>query len=555
MATNQQSKRKQLEADFEALKELADKQTHYYQSSRKLLYEGLAKVYIWWQTASKETGLLESIYEAREIQYKKEINSTVNFSPLLRYLWGMDGTVNSNIIDRWNRALNATHLAVINDKEYYKVNTLDKLISYISSSGVEALAGYDLTAQQADADEKKEKKPKLDIATETRLHHAHLQQGKTYFGNTAKSVAKFQPKQSLATADSAIGLALIRKTSSGYEVLSTIEDKELIERAIVLSYKRNTDGVPYTIRLMAEVIKTQSLPPTLQNLRDTLLEKSSHKTLEGKPIYRYTRLLYVANQKVFVLSLSRGSCSVVTIAVPNKPIMTVKEDVYLGVSDSKYIQENLIYSGNINFFDTDTKEKLVEIKDEEEKAVFKIQFENTITKKYRFVRFYPITNYGLEASKEQPIIKRDLKFKPTFSTKVDLAWLNELNANFLSRWINGYGKNIKRPQHTQFKLSFTKTGLVIGYDYRAQKYELNVKVPVKSSTSSRNLSVDVRSKDIVPVLHNLVNTELIGQLAITADANVVMFTYKTANASFVVAVPTCNEKGKLNTTYFEGYGV
>ena len=65
-------------------------------------------------------------------QYKKSINAEVNFSPILRYLWGVDGTVNSNKIDLWNRALNGVHVAVSADKAYYKQNAIQKIIIIFS---------------------------------------------------------------------------------------------------------------------------------------------------------------------------------------------------------------------------------------------------------------------------------------------------------------------------------------------------------------------------------------------------------------------------------------
>ena len=52
-----------LRAEIENLKKLADDQSHHYKSSRELLYEGLSRVYLWWQEANKESGLLESMYE------------------------------------------------------------------------------------------------------------------------------------------------------------------------------------------------------------------------------------------------------------------------------------------------------------------------------------------------------------------------------------------------------------------------------------------------------------------------------------------------------------
>ena len=75
-----QTLKSELQKELVQLKELADKQSHLYVSSRTMLYEGLAKVYLWWQTANKEKGLLEKLYADNGIQYKKEIKAA---EPLL----------------------------------------------------------------------------------------------------------------------------------------------------------------------------------------------------------------------------------------------------------------------------------------------------------------------------------------------------------------------------------------------------------------------------------------------------------------------------------------
>jgi hypothetical protein len=73
--TTKQSLKSKLQKELAQLKQLADKQLHLYVSSRTMLYEGLAKVYLWWQEANKEKGLLEKLYKDNGIQYKKEIKA------------------------------------------------------------------------------------------------------------------------------------------------------------------------------------------------------------------------------------------------------------------------------------------------------------------------------------------------------------------------------------------------------------------------------------------------------------------------------------------------
>lgn len=551
MAINQVL-RKKLQKELDALKELADRQTHHYVNTRALLYEGLAKVYVWWQTASKEAGLLESIYTENNIQYKKSINAEVNFSPILRYLWGVDGTVNSNKIDLWNRALNGVHVAVSADKAYYKQNTIQKIITHIDTNGgVKAFAGYDST-QSDDSNESKVKKPKVDVNVEKKRHEQHLIKGNLYFAKTATPLAKFTTKHTLPTADSSIGLGLIRKTKSGYELLKAIDDKELIEKALIESYGRSTGDVPYTIRLLTEIIKTQIVPKPMQGLSRSLADKSKFKAEDGKAMMMLRRLLYMAEKRAFVLSNSRSACSPVTIALPSSQIMDAKESVALNINDRTYIENSLIHSGDVNFYTTDTPSKLQVVKGES--ASHKLQLENTLSKQYRYVRFYPLSIHKNEGSKQQAILKRGMKFKPVHTARLDVNWLAELNGEFLSRWINGLGKSIKRKEFAVMALAFGKTGITFKYCQRANKYAEDVFVQYTHPNATKALAVEVLSKDIIPVLNSLVYSEIEGSVLVEVDANAIFFKYQTKTAQYIIAVPTCNSKGIRNEEHFQAYG-
>ena len=551
MATNQALKIK-LQKDLAQLKQLADKQLHLYVSSRNLLYEGLAKTYIWWQTATKERGLLEALYKENGIQYKKEIKADENFSPLLRYLWGMDGTVNSNTIDLWNRALNKVNASVNADKVLYKKNTVQKIITFIDTKGgISGLAAYD--SRQIDvAKETKQKKVKIDVNVERKRHEEHLAKSFTYFTKGVAPISKFQSKHSLPTADSSIGLGLFRKTKNGYELLKAIDDKELIERALVSSYARSTDSVPYTVRLIAEIIATQTVPKPLQSLSRSLADKSKFKAEDGTVMMMLKRLLYLAEKRVFVLSANRSTCSPVTIAIPNKQVMESSQSVALAINDRTYIENNLILSGDINFYTTDSPTKIQAIRGES--ATHKLELENTLTKKYRYIRFYPLEVHKSEPSKQQAILKRGLKFKAVHTAKLDANWLAELNGEFLSRWLNGLGKSIKRKEYGVIALTFGKSGITFKFCQRANAYVEEELIRYTQPNSTKTITVEVLAKDIIPILNSLIYSDLNSGITAEVDDKAILFKYKTKSAYYIISVPTCNAKGIRNEAYFQSYG-
>lgn len=554
MATKQTLKSK-LQKELTQLKRLADEQLHLYVSSRNKLYEGLAKVYVWWQEANKEKGLLEKLYKDNGIQYKKEIKADENYSPLLRYLWGMDGTVNSNTIDLWNRALNKVNNAINADKLFYKQNTVQKIITFIDTKGgIRGLAAYDSTQAIDDAKETKQKKVKLDVNVEKKRHEEHLAKGFAYFAKSATPISKFQSKHSLPTADSSIGLGLFRKIKGGYELLKAIDDKALIEQALITSYSRSTESVPYTVRLITEVIATQTVPKPLQSLSPSLADNSKFKTEDGKALKMLKRLLFMAEKRVFVLSNSRSECSPVTIAIPNKQIMDGKADAFLAINDRTYVEDNLIHSGDVNFYTTDTPTKVPAVKNKDEASAYKLYLENTLTKKYRFLHFYPLSVPKTVASKKQAILKRGMKFKPVHTAKLDANWLAELNGEFLSRWVNGLGKNIKRKEYAVIALAFGKTGVTFKMVQRSDRYDEEELIRYTHANGTKAITVEALAKDVIPVLNSLVYSDLVGSVTVEVDSNAILFKYKTKSASYIVAVPTTNSKGIRNSEHFQAYG-
>lgn len=403
------AKRQELKNELEALKKLADDQAHHFVKARQLLHEGLCRVYLLWREASKQTGLLEELYDECSIQYKRDTIHLVTFSPLLRYLWGMDGSVNSNTIDQWNRALNALHTVVVSDKEYYKANTLSKLVSYISTNGgITALAGYSPDPIDKPTESKSARKAKSDAFAEAKRQAEHLQRGKLFFATGAAALSKFQTGFTLPAADSGLSLALIRKTKSGYDLVGAIDDKAMIEQAIVASYKRNSKPLPNTVKVLTEVIRTQTLPYAMRSMSAMLADSSKYKTDDGKTVMKQLkRLLYVASSGTFVLSANRSQCSVVTVAKPTTAIIDTDEDVALAVGDRTYIENNLIHTGDFNFYSADAADLIPAVEDET--ASHRLQLENTVTKRYRFIRFYPLSAFQFPPSKTQAALHGDLK--------------------------------------------------------------------------------------------------------------------------------------------------
>lgn len=544
------STKEQLYSELDNLKKLADEQTHHYQSSRKLLHEGLSRLYLLWNSANKQKGMLEQLYKEHGIQYKREILAQVNFSPLLRYVWDMDGTYNSNTIDQWNRALNKIHIHFIGNKEFYKSSALTKLIAFISTNGgVTALAAYSSSFAEEDT---KSRRKKVDVNLEKKRLSRHVEKGREFFSKSASMLASFQSTTTLPTADGDLAVALIKKSRRGYDLISIVDDKELLESVVVHAYKRDNSDVPYPLRFILETLRTQLPPHYIRSLNRSLNEPSKSKDEHGKTIQRLRRLLFMSKERVFLLSATRGTCSPVTIAYPKQILIESTEDAYLAQNDRSFIEDEIIFSGDENLVTTDCQKQFLLA--QKEVASHKMYIKHSVTNRSRFVRFYPISTYKSEEAKPQAILRKGIKIPTHYAVTVNAIWIKELNGRYLSRWINGFGKAIKRKEYAVQRIVFGKTGITFQFIQRGGSYDDSETIPFLTHANTKPITVEVLSKDIIPILNFIAQTDVVGPVHINVCSHLIRFNVKTTTASYLIAVPTCSHAGKRDDSLFQLYG-
>ena len=548
---------KKLKAELGKLQKLADDQKHHYVKSTQLLYEGLSSVYLWWQEANKEEGLLEKLYDEYNIQFKKQTKQDIPFSPLLKYLWNMDGSLKPAKIDQYNKALNNLHKEVQINKQYFKTNTLQKLITLISNKGgIIKMAGYGMDEPDSNNGRRNSSKPKkLSKDSAQKLDNAHLENGQSYFA-TALPIAKLTTHDTLSSVDSGLALAVIRKEKNGYDIVATVDDKNLIDQAVTRAYKRTSNQMPYTARLITEIIRSQLLPTKIADLAPSLVDtcnyKPGNKTLKRKQL---KRLMYIAKDGTFVLSTNRSSCSVVTTANPIQQIFKKKEkkDLALAVNDRTYIENNLIHTDNFNFYTTDSKRYVS--KTSNETASYKMKLENTVTKDYRFIRFYHLSTYNSNLSRIQATVKLDIKFNPKYETTITPIWIREMYYSFLDCWVNGFGKKMKRPENESLKLTFDKSFIAIYFNKTNGDYAEHERIDYGDKiTANSILTANVLSRDFIPVLNALTTLEINGNVKLAADKFMLQLQFTTDCADYCISVPFCDEKGKRFDEHMEAYG-
>ena len=371
------SKPKSLTQELDELIALADRQAHAYKSARDLLWEALSKLLVWWMRANRQKGYLDKLYKQRGIQYKATTDRSVNFSPLLRLVWGMDATTHSATIDQWNRALNKLYLEAQTNADYYNQQTVQRLISFISTNGgITELAGYnaadvDPANDPAFASSASAKRAQL---SQTMRDNAHFDAGTLYFATQAAPIAKITTAKVLPTSNSNLAVGLLRKKGNSYELLGATDDDDTLRQAVIKAYKRTNSKQSDTVRVITEIIRTQALPASMSALARKLADKTKILAANGAAMSAIKRLRYRGKSKTFLLSPSRTDCAVVTIAKPFVNIFAAKSDVALSPNDRAYIETALIQAEDFNLFDADGDHRVPKVTDEES-ATYKLRLE------------------------------------------------------------------------------------------------------------------------------------------------------------------------------------
>jgi len=539
----------------------ADKQTRVQDSATTLLYKGLAELYVWWLDANKYEGFLDELYD--ELNIKTRSNDDENFVRVIKLMWRIDWNGRrSHSIQKWSVALRKVDHEYTSNKGRYKSNTIENIVLFIQTKGgVNGLVGITKDLDKNPSLEhgrsgKKNSKNSKDLENDAKLKAKNVELAEQYFANEAKPIIRFDLGDfKIPLSDKNYALALVRKTSgSKFQILSMTEGDDLISEAMIRTYKRQQDSAPKTLRLIAEIIQTQALPTQFEKHRYSLAPKSKVKTELEKPMKQVKRLLYRAATKDFLLSENRTDCSVVTIATPIDFAFRTNTDTFLNANDRTFIEQKIIQERNLSFFDVASSKEIVENKDDKLKASHYIMSKYKIDGYIRNLYFYRLDALSPQ-SQPQATTKNDLS-DYLWEAQVDASWLSALNANFLNLWLRSFGASVNQRRNQLLRIDLAQSSFIIHYDGAERhfsKYSENFKV-IYLKKSAQNLKLTFTTNDLIPTLNALTEQTIIGRIKISANEDVLTFSYKTASAQYVIAIPTSDTKGKRNKTAFVAYG-
>ena len=557
MATNQT--KAQLVNELNQIVELTTKQNYHYVRARDYLYEGFATVYLWWLKAKAVDGFLEEQYKLHNIG--GQTHEQEKFTRVLRLTWRLDWADESKAkLQQWSNALRKLDEEYKRNGDAYRIDPHKKLVLYIKEmGGLRRLIGADKYDNEADANTEKKGKGKRTPARseedEALIAQKHLQLGEEYFDG-ASGISSIQSTKPILVNRLGYAVALIRQKRGGkYDVLATLNNESQIQQAIIASYKRTNTVAPTVLRVLTEVIQTQSLPLALEKHRYTMPDSVTVTGEDGKPVRvnQNKRVLFRKRQQDILLSENRTGCSVVTLAKPKASVLASSKDVFLNVNDRRYLEQAIIQRNELSFYSANDKDKVPVLRDTEKVASHRLVVENKVLDKKRAIYFYTLDTVG-DVTRPQANVKADADLSNAFTASVNKLWLEKVDALFVSGWLSAYGERITWAKHKLMCLDFDSKKLVVRhYGERGNFSNQSLPLELPKAGVGKSVKVNVLSKDILPVLSGLADVEIKGNVSLTVAEGAVVFAYATELASYKVYVPTCGANGKRNSSLFEEY--
>ena len=549
--------KEKLISELAQLVEQATIQNVYEIQRNKSLYRALAKSYLWWRKAKEIKGFLEEQYTLNGI--RGQSSGEEKFIRLLKLIWRIDWVNEASAnLQTWSNALRKIHRAYESNKQAYRANAEEQLIAFIiSSGGIGGLIGLNEYFEKVNSEEKNKNnvaKKKREIEDEDKMRKKHIELGEQFFENEAKSRLTIEANIPIGVTDKNYAIALIRKSRNNkFELLSTINDSKLIEDAIVETYKRTDSAAPEILQLLKEIIITQSIPRQMESVRDNLNEISKYKNDFGKKLNQYKRVLFRKEQQDIILSENRTDCSVVTIVKPKYFPLVTNEDVFLRVVDRRYFEKAIIQNEHLSLYKTEDDKNISVIRNDDYESSHRVVLTNTVTKKKRTIYFNKLSVLPSN-TKKQAYISTQPNF--TWVANVDKLWIEKVYILFVNKWLNGFGSRLTRAKHSVLKFNFNSKQLQIesygengNFSHLATPFEANPQAKNNSTIKQMFLS-----KDVLPAIEGIYKTEVIGKIKVSVSNSMLMFSYKTGLAEFAICIPTCNIKGKRNSTSFVSYG-
>jgi hypothetical protein len=530
----------------------------------------IAEVYVWWRSAVLIDGYLERCYEKNDITHNNKKDG-VNFRPLLKLV--TDSQMESNDLDLWSKALLKIHSEVEGDAQHFAASPVESIAHYIEAKGGKTgLANYHKKkAPEPDQDEIELSEFKLFELSESEFLPVLQKEARAYYSGKPHQPSIALP--ALHITDEGYSVVVVRREGNGIVLVGTTNDANLIDTALVKTYRNDFEALPLTLRSILEPLHILNVPRTLASSYEKYIENSDVRDTwgsNGRKEKSYRRLIYRPETADFLLSNMSVSVGAVVIAKPKTAVIVRdRGDVFIPGSTRQSIEVRLLHQGLFNLFTPSASDQFIsvpfghvasnfvgidtKVPIEDGKGVTADQIKRvTGNLKHPPISFIPF--YELFGKPRWQVAPNSESFSPIWQVDLSLDWLRNAATNFLDIWLREYGSKAKREVNRTLSVGLTDWQVCIGYEFNvASGYTLNHSLPLSEKATGRDVVVQVRSTDFAFALRQIADFNVQGAITVQADKSAIVLRFDTTASDYECWIPGCEDNGERDATHFTAY--
>ena len=559
----------EVRAKVDDLRLIAAADFNLHMKSVRTTRQTLARVYLDWRELIKEPELLEAEYKRCGIKTRVRNTNEVNFRAFIKLAYDFINPTKyqNNIIGEYNIVLNEIDKEYNDNPDVYKTNAIGKICSFIEQKGgvsgiIKENYGINTDSDLEYNDEENDTSLKKKKIKDDELARRSID---ILANSQSDGIGKTKPRYHVRADENNLVVMIGRREKNGtITLLGSTNEKEAIETAAIHSTKRNISLVPYTLRLLTEVIHTQMFPRIgmpetpaqrkawrLRIYYDKTGMKYSQIARKKKGEYNEKtdnmlnpRSLQLRGATKDVLySPLRDKRGVVTNCIPKIFIGEENKRLYLK-TEQRHKFEDYIADSEVELFNVIPQKNLQVVQNE--KHDYKITLKSRVLQYQRDFHFY---EYGRSADKARMKQQTDFDFNvfaADWCAVVDLIWFEELRAHWLDEWFTKLGKNtqIKRENNYTFELEIKQKEITFVYnmDQSGIAPFHNQCATIKRFNKLNEYRYTYRSKDLAPIFYNIADIAVNGKIQISGNNDAIVFEYTTDIGSYKIAVPTYIKK-------------
>jgi hypothetical protein len=565
--------KKQLDAELRKLQKHNSDVMLKVRMSRDEESKHFVTAYLWWRKANAVKGYLDSLYEEAGITHNN-IKNKINFRPMLRLL--SEGDIDDNELLIWTKALNKVHEKYQSAPKTFATNAVNQLALFIkNSNGKTGLAGYhnkqnddaDYEEQCDDASDAAEIKSLVFTLDDSEFLPMLAHEARSYYGghHSLQDVAL----PALNLTEHGYSVVVVKSDGTTTNLVGTVADQSIVDNTLIRTYRNEFDAMPLTMRCVVEPLHLLNVPNVIARSIDKFIENSKvEDTIDGDKKERaYKRLVYRADTGEFMLSHMYMPSSIVLTAKPNQPMFGAGAgDMFINNYVRQSIEVRLLHQNMFNLFTTNSPQKYKALPKGVGNAYIaqldtKLKIADDGAATAELVKHHT-TNLKHPSIAWMPFYKHTIKprwqasanvvaFKSDWHGTMDIDWIRTTSVAFFDNWIAAYANKANRPVNKTLNLTFSASGLGVGYELGDKGYDIEKQYAVNKCKGTAKLQV--RSSDFAFFVRQLADLNVQGSIDCKANAHGVKFEFATAANTYMCFIPACNAKGMRDNTYCSVY--